>query len=90
MAIRYVNKRTLLTIFFYIAPYLSVFFGAHFFWDTLSGVTGGGGRGAECPPETSDREISIDLQEESGKEKIEKGEEKEEGKLKVEGGKVPK
>ena len=27
---------------------------------------GGGGRGAECPPETSDREISADL---SGKER---------------------
>ena len=40
-----------------------------------SGVTGGG-RGAECQPETSDREISADLPGKSGKEKIEKGEEK--------------
>ena len=38
-----------------------------------SGVTGGGGRGAECPPETSDREIFADISEKRGKEKREKG-----------------
>ena len=41
-----------------------------------SGVTGGGGggrgQGAECPPETSDREVSADL---SGKER-QRGKEK--------------
>ena len=46
---------------------------------TTSGVTGGG-RGAECPPETYDREISSDLPgKERGKEKREYGEKK--GKL---------
>ena len=59
-----------------------------------NGVTDGG---AECPPETSDWEISADLQgKERGKEKRENGAEKKEnqkregGKLKMEGGKFTK
>ena len=55
----------------------------------MSGVTaGGGGQGAECPPDTSHREISADL---PGKEKEEKKKEKwrgKEGKLKKESGKL--
>ena len=34
MAIRYVNKRILLKLFYHAAPYLSVVFRAHIFWDT--------------------------------------------------------
>ena len=61
----------------------------------FSGVTGGGGKGqgAECPPSTSDREISADLLGKN-KEKSENWEEKKENwkregrKLKMEGEKI--
>ena len=47
---------------------------------TNSGVTGGGAGGAECPPETSDREIFADV---SGKKRQGK-----KGKLRRKGGKL--
>ena len=34
VAIRYINEGTLCKTLYQIAPYLSLFFGAHFFWDT--------------------------------------------------------
>ena len=34
MAIRYISEGTLFKTHFHTAPYLSIFFGARFFWDT--------------------------------------------------------
>ena len=41
--------------------------------NNTSGITGGGGQGAVCPPETSDWEFLLTYWERRGKEKREKG-----------------